>query len=64
MSRILFCSTTHWIELALKRLDAVSIDVYDYRVLYNDFRNWLLLGLVLCSFPLILPLEYFAGCLL
>jgi hypothetical protein len=66
MGRVLLRPTAHRIELALKRLDAVGVDVHDYRVLYNDFRDWLLLlgVLVLCSFPLVLALEHFAGRLL
>ena len=51
--------------MPMKCLKAVSVDVDYDRVLYNDVGHWILLWVfVLSSFPLELPLEHFAGCLL
>jgi hypothetical protein len=65
MRRILLRLTSHLIRLPVKRLDTVIIKVYNHGILYNDFRNWLLLSVfVPYSFSLELVLEYFASCLL
>jgi len=51
MRRVLLCSTSHRImetylsHVWVERLDAVVVDVYYDRVLYNDFGNWLLMKL-------------------